>query len=71
MKFTYRRLVTEDELNLYRTKISKQIDVLLPLDYLKRSRVIGCFDENNQLCGGYTIVMKGPCRVIVSIPKYD
>ncbi len=65
MKFKI--LKTKFELEHFAKMTDKFIDVLLPLDYLKRSKVIGCFNKD-RLCGGFVIVLKGPFRVVESIP---
>lgn len=66
MKF--RRLSNDADLELYRHKAHAQIDVLFPLEYLKRSTVVGCFDRSGDLVAGYMLVRKGPFRVLESVP---
>ena len=67
MKF--KLLSTDEELNQYRKITNGFIDVLLPLSYLKRSRVIAVVNKNNEIRGGFVIVMQGPFRTLLSIPK--
>lgn len=69
MKF--KTLKTDQELIQYSHLTEKYIDVRLPLEYLKRSRVIACLDELGHISGGFVIVLEGPFRVIESIPNFD
>ena len=69
MKF--RRIENVHELNHFQKLTQSYIDVLLPLEYLKRSKVIICENKHGEICGGFVIVMKGPFRVIDSIPEFD
>jgi len=66
----FKQLTLEDDLELYRHAIEKHIDVLLPLDYLKNGDVFGLFTDEGKLCGGFTIITKGPLRVLDSIPNF-
>jgi hypothetical protein len=61
-------LKTDEELDHYRHLTKKYIDVLLPLDYLKRSKVIVFRHRSGEICGGYTLVRHGTLRVLDSIP---
>jgi hypothetical protein len=65
---TWKVLASDSELDAYRHAIQQKIDVLLPLEYLKRSRVVACFDEFDEIAGGFVLVLKPPFRVIDSIP---
>lgn len=67
MKF--KLLTTDEELDQYRKITNGFIDVLLPLNYLKRSRVIAVVNKNDEIRGGFVIVMQGPFRTLQSIPK--
>ena len=69
MKF--KTLKTEHELTLYSDLTYRYIDVRLPLEYLQRSKVIACFNNEGFICGGFVIVLEGPFRVITSIPNFN
>jgi hypothetical protein len=64
-------LQLDKELDEYRYLTEKYIDVLLPLEYLKRSKVIVFRHSSGQICGGYTLVKHGTLRVLDSIPAED
>jgi len=66
MKF--RTLKSDEQLLEYSKKVAPLIDVELPLEYLKRSKVVACYDRANNICGGFVIVKQGPFRVLDSIP---
>src|SRR3989339_144322 len=66
MKF--KTLKTDAELLSYSKTVAPHIDVELPLEYLKRSKVVACFDDEKNICGGFVIVKQGPFRVLESIP---
>ncbi|MBT8340199.1 MAG: hypothetical protein HKP58_07670 [Desulfatitalea sp.] len=63
-----RALKTEEELEWYRRSAHQYIDVLFPLEYLQRSRVVACLDDTGSICGGFIIVLEGPFRVLEQIP---
>ncbi len=67
MKF--KLLSTDEDLERYRKITNGFIDVLLPLSYLKRSRVIAVVNKKNEIRGGFVLVMQGPFRTLQSIPK--
>ncbi len=66
MRFVVLRSV--EELNRYRLIAAKYIDVLLPLEYLQRSKVVAYVRDDGAYCGGMVFVMQGPFRVLESIP---
>jgi len=63
-----RRIKDLLELDHFRKLTNKYIHVLFPIEYLERSRVFCCYDSQNRICGGFVLVMKGPFRVLDSIP---
>ncbi|OFZ51318.1 MAG: hypothetical protein A2381_08250 [Bdellovibrionales bacterium RIFOXYB1_FULL_37_110] len=65
-----KRITDLSELDRFRILTNKHIHVLFPMDYLAQSRVFGCYDSRECLCGGFVLVMKGPFRVLESIPAY-
>ncbi|MBT3980848.1 MAG: hypothetical protein HOE90_05800 [Bacteriovoracaceae bacterium] len=67
MKFV--ELTSEKEINTYREMTSVQVDVLFPIEYLKRSRVVVWMDHEGVIKGGFVIVTKPPFRVLESIPQ--
>ena len=40
-----------------------------PMDYLRRSRVVGLFDEQQNLRGGFLLALRGPFRTLESLPE--
>ncbi len=66
----FKVLKNDTELEIFRQVTSEYIDVLLPLDYLQRSKVIACLDKKGKISGGMMFVMKGPFRVLESIPNF-
>ncbi len=68
MKF--KRLKTFQELDAYRFVASKYIEVLFPIDYMERSKVYAWVDDEGEILGGFMIVVKGPFRVLNSIPDH-
>ncbi len=66
MKF--KTLKTDIDLLTYSKTVAPHIDVELPLEYLKRSKVVACFDKHKNICGGFVIVKNGPFRVLDSVP---
>ncbi len=64
-------LTATEDLEKFRSTAAEYIDVLLPLEYLQRSKVVVCTTCDGSYCGGYMIVQKGPLRVLNSIPKED
>ena len=68
MKF--RTLKKDEDLMRYSKSLAPYIDVELPLEYLKRSKVVACLDGDT-ICGGFVIVKKGPFRVLDSIPAQN
>ena len=69
MKF--KELKTDQELEIYRHTIHHKIDVLFPIEYLKQGRVYGYFNKAGQIIGGVAIILKGPFRVLNSIPDFQ
>lgn len=67
MKFKI--LHTEEELNKFRHVTEKYINVLLPLEYLKRSRVVAYSRSDGVYCAGMVFVKKRPFRVLEQIPE--
>lgn len=65
-----RQLAHEVELENYRQTIAERIDVLLPLEYLKQGDVFGFFNDDEKLCGGFSLINHGPYRVLESIPNF-
>ncbi|OFZ21807.1 MAG: hypothetical protein A2202_00465 [Bdellovibrionales bacterium RIFOXYA1_FULL_36_14] len=65
-----KRIKDLNELDRFRKLTNKYIHVLFPMDYLAKSRVFGCYDSWQRLCGGFVLVMKGPFRVLESIPSH-
>ncbi len=61
-------LTSNEDLETYRRLTEKYINVLFPLEYLKRSRVVVFRHGNGDICGGYVLVKSGPLRVLESIP---
>jgi len=66
MKFKILR--TERELINYQALTESYIGVTFPIPYLKQGKVVGCFDDEDNLCGGFAVILNGPFRVIESIP---
>jgi hypothetical protein len=66
-----KKIKLEKDLEIYRHTIENQIDVLLPLEYLKQGSVYGYYNDKNEICGGFTIITKGPFRVLDSIPEFN
>jgi hypothetical protein len=66
MKFV--TISTDKELIEYQALTAKYINVVLPLDYLKKSKVIA-LKINGKIRGGFVLVTEGPFRVIDSIPS--
>jgi len=64
-------LTSDEDLESYRQLTEKYINVLLPLEYLQRSKVVAFRHANGELCGGYVLVQSGPLRVLESIPEDD
>lgn len=61
-------LTSDADLEKYRHLTQKYIDVLLPLEYLKGSKVVVFRHSSGEICGGYVLVKEGPLRVLESIP---
>ena len=66
----HKRILSDPQsLKVFQSRTAEYIDVQLPMEYLQRSRVIGYYNKENVLCGGYVFVTEGPFRVIDSIPR--
>lgn len=51
-------------------KITKQyLDIEFPISYLRRSKIFGIYDGDNNLVGGFLIVMEGQLRSFESLPS--
>ena len=61
-------LTSDEDLDTYRHLAEKYINVLFPLEYLKRSKVVAFRHSDGGICGGYILVKSGPLRVLESIP---
>lgn len=65
-------LTCVEDLEAFRFEVEKYIDVLLPLEYLQRSKVVVCRHKKTGIFfGGYVIVKEGALRVLESIPEFD
>lgn len=65
----FRVLKDEQSLAAYSILTEKHISVRFPVEYLQKSRVVALFNEAGEICGGYVLVLKGPFRVIQSLPE--
>jgi hypothetical protein len=68
-RMKFKKLQLDAELLHFREQAYVHIDVLFPLQYLKRSTVVGCFDAAGTLVGGYMLVHTAPFRVLESVPE--
>jgi hypothetical protein len=64
----FKLLTEEHELREYADLTYRFLDIRFPLEYLQRSRVRACVDDNGRILGGYMLVMEGPYRVVDSLP---
>ncbi|MES3037600.1 MAG: hypothetical protein V4736_06805 [Bdellovibrionota bacterium] len=62
-------ITSDKDLLHYQQETAKRLGVHFPLEYLKRSHVVGLRDNKGELQGGYALVIKGPFRVIDQIPQ--
>lgn len=63
-----RVLKNDLELSGFIAAAAKVHKIEYPMDYLKRSRVVGLFDKDLKLCGGFLLAVKGPFRTLESLP---
>ena len=61
-------LTASNDLEDFRHLTKKYIDVLLPIEYLKRSKVVSFCHQGGAMCGGFVLVKNEPLRVLESIP---
>lgn len=52
----------------YVERFAELVGVRIPAEYLQRGTIYGCFDTDNRLVGGYTLVTTPPYRGIVFLP---
>lgn len=60
-------LARPSELRTYQNILAEKISVRFPIEYLERSHV-RLLRLHGEILGGYTIVLKGPFRVVESLP---
>jgi hypothetical protein len=64
----FRQIKEINLINNYVNIFEKYVGVPLPLGYFKANKVVGCFNENENLVGGYTIVTNTNLRGLAIIP---
>ena len=64
----FRELKDEHSLQRYITLTEKFLSIRFPMEYLKKSKVVACIDDEGEIAGGYMIVLKAPFRVVDSLP---
>lgn len=72
----FKRLKQDDELTEFQVNFEKNIaersqnehPVTLPIDYLKKSKVIGVFNKKNEMVAGWVLNFKAPFRILEAIP---
>lgn len=75
----FRRLKQDEELIEFQSNFEKNINdrsqnkhpVTLPMDYIKRSKVIGVFNKNNEMVAGWILNFKPPFRILEAIPAEE
>lgn len=65
----FRLLHEQRDLLQYINYTEAHLGVRFPLEYLRQGRVMGFFDKNHKLAGGYSLILKGPFRVLESLPE--
>jgi hypothetical protein len=64
----FRTLQRDSELIEFQTKVRSRVKVEFPLSFLQQCRVLGYFDEANQLVGGFAFAWGSNMRVLGSLP---
>ncbi len=52
----------------FKHKVKEYVEVDFPIEYFQDNFIRGFFDENNNLIGGYALIVNAPFRVLRSIP---
>ena len=65
----YEVLTTDDDLLEYSEQTLLLINVSLPLEYLKRSKVVAFRDRSGNIAAGYCMALKPPFRALVPVPE--
>ncbi len=67
--YSIKRIRGLDQALVFQKTSKKYIGIEFPLSYLRRSKIFGVFDDDNQLVGGFLIVMEGDLRSFESLPS--
>lgn len=67
-KLTFRELIDEQEESLFLDKVENYTNVRLPLDYARRSKIVGVFLQE-KMVGGYMLVTKPNFRSLMFVPS--
>ncbi len=60
---------TPEQLKSYIKATNKALDIVFPVEYLKRGLVRALVDADGKVLGGYALIHKGNFRCIESLPK--
>ena len=62
------RLSDREGLETYVRRFSELVGVTIPVEYIRRGQVYGCFDDADLMVGGYTLMTNPPYRGAVFLP---
>ncbi len=69
-KIKFQILSSQEDLENYQECTAAQVDVLLPMSYLEKARVVGLKSPHTgQLFGGFTMAYQGPLRALSQLPE--
>lgn len=61
-------LKEESELREFASLTHKFLSIQFPIEYLQQSKVTAYIDDAGRMLGGYVLVLRGPFRVVESLP---
>jgi hypothetical protein len=62
-------LDNDKDLFVYQQKVKNVLGIEFPISYLKQGKVRAFLDNNNQIVGGYAMILEAPFRTLSSIPE--
>lgn len=56
------------DLDIFQQKVKHALGIEFPVSYLKQGKIRAFLDDNNEIVGGYAMILEAPFRTLSSIP---